>query len=830
MAHNMIRQLAIALLVCPAWAGVQDVATPPSSGQGLDKALSALIGADEFARSQAWSQLRAAPEEASALALAGFAGAERVARQARARLLEEVAQPSTALEMVSLLKDSLPEVRASLARALARPALGVAALDGRVAALEGLALDDPNSEVRQAARTALGALDGDGAVAALARLVLALPAPERASCAAQIPTSARGADTIARLVRAGFAPLASGERTPPDVIAALLPAHGRLLADRVGGAERAADRAPLILGVRHPDPLVRLAAAEAFDELLARLREHEETGRAMDVLMRLEEEGLDGRMTRYHRARIAFFPGMDALAAREAARGIRVAGGASSAAADDETTSAALWLFRSHYLEAMAELALDQPDAAARSLIEATAVVDGMLGQRLDLRAEALRYGHVEALQLRAMIGVADILVRLSSGTAPDDQELLSAARDAHVVSLEAQGQLAALKGEAIIGWDTLLDADLSPFGLLFNGRPFPDLDAAHQITLVQNLGRALATISPIEMPGFVPFPVQDELLGDPLVDPERIALLQDIAFGRLEGIARELDEVRTRVARGQASPLWVVPEEDILAMETLDLRQRMILSELSRGDLEGWDFLIELRIPGSQALWLARDLRTENRGAESRTVAARYRDDLEGNLSNWWYYLGQERIARADLLIGGSFTDDDMPREAEEALLDAVERIESIEERLEENGVSELALGRYRAIRSTALVSLAVNANVKLGDQEKALAYYERAYELRQDDFMRVLLACYRARMGRADEARALVREVRPGPALYYNLACTHALMGETVKALEWLELELRENHPSAASRKRQQEWARSDPDLKSLRDDPRFEVLVGR
>jgi hypothetical protein len=60
--------------------------------------------------------------------------------------------------------------------------------------------------------------------------------------------------------------------------------------------------------------------------------------------------------------------------------------------------------------------------------------------------------------------------------------------------------------------------------------------------------------------------------------------------------------------------------------------------------------------------------------------------------------------------------------------------------------------------------------------------------------------------------------------------MACTHALLGETEVALEWLKRDLEENHGSPGARARQQEWARSDPDLASLRGDPRFEALVGR
>ena len=93
----------------------------------------------------------------------------------------------------------------------------------------------------------------------------------------------------------------------------------------------------------------------------------------------------------------------------------------------------------------------------------------------------------------------------------------------------------------------------------------------------------------------------------------------------------------------------------------------------------------------------------------------------------------------------------------------------------------------------------------------------------------MRVLLACYRARSGHAEEARRVLAGLTPAPALYYNLACTHALLGERERALALLERDFRTNYPSPGALARQKAWAAKDPDLASLRDDPRFRALVG-
>ena len=66
--------------------------------------------------------------------------------------------------------------------------------------------------------------------------------------------------------------------------------------------------------------------------------------------------------------------------------------------------------------------------------------------------------------------------------------------------------------------------------------------------------------------------------------------------------------------------------------------------------------------------------------------------------------------------------------------------------------------------------------------------------------------------------------------PFNYYNLACTHALLGDVELALDYLAREFRGIGRSPGAVSRQREWARTDPDLAALRGDPRFEELVGR
>jgi len=75
--------------------------------------------------------------------------------------------------------------------------------------------------------------------------------------------------------------------------------------------------------------------------------------------------------------------------------------------------------------------------------------------------------------------------------------------------------------------------------------------------------------------------------------------------------------------------------------------------------------------------------------------------------------------------------------------------------------------------------------------------------------------------RAGRYDDARRLLREgleARPGsPPLLYDLACVEALAGENDKALELL-------NESVAADERFREYAQTDEDFVSIRDDPRF------
>jgi len=75
--------------------------------------------------------------------------------------------------------------------------------------------------------------------------------------------------------------------------------------------------------------------------------------------------------------------------------------------------------------------------------------------------------------------------------------------------------------------------------------------------------------------------------------------------------------------------------------------------------------------------------------------------------------------------------------------------------------------------------------------------------------------------RAGRYDEARRVLHEgleAKPGsPAILYDLACVEALAGKKETALQLL-------NESVAGGDRFREYAQTDEDLASIRDDPRF------
>ncbi len=68
----------------------------------------------------------------------------------------------------------------------------------------------------------------------------------------------------------------------------------------------------------------------------------------------------------------------------------------------------------------------------------------------------------------------------------------------------------------------------------------------------------------------------------------------------------------------------------------------------------------------------------------------------------------------------------------------------------------------------------------------------------------------------------RALGRD-QEEPVVLYNVACFYAMKGNTDRAMELLDRAVENGWGDKA-------WLETDPDLDSLREDPRFQALMGR
>jgi tetratricopeptide (TPR) repeat protein len=110
-------------------------------------------------------------------------------------------------------------------------------------------------------------------------------------------------------------------------------------------------------------------------------------------------------------------------------------------------------------------------------------------------------------------------------------------------------------------------------------------------------------------------------------------------------------------------------------------------------------------------------------------------------------------------------------------------------------------------------------------GEWEQALGAFRRAAELAPERgvYHASVASALRA-LGREAEAQEEIARARPlmEKENEYNRACFAAICGEREEALRLLEIALQKRQVS-------RQWARRDPDLRSLHGDPRFEKLVG-
>lgn len=757
------------------------------------------------------------------------AGAEELDRRAAEQLLRR-ADPADVARALEALDSADRHVRARLARYLGQRALGTAQVERRVAELAAVARTDGDPAVRRAAVESLARLDQAPAAAALAELVAELPSDEQNLAAKELAGMLRGGAAIEGVVAQEWTRRASGgARIGPEAFGELLIGLGSALAE-VGEAALAPERyTALLAGLLSPAADERAGARAGVENALARWVWLERAELARRFLERIAADGFAGDALVLRAAQIALAEEGDPAAARRLARQVGAKWGPSEGDVAAELT------LRARLVEAAAEIAAGAPDAALVVLGAARSVGRELVALRLERDAQggpgtrADVEAAVEAQRLLVLVDVWELTAELVTGAdaaAPPQRER---ARAVHRGLLAVHRAALDWEANGVGGtFDDVLEGEFAPRRLLGLDERHAGLPRARWLDVQRQLGRALALVAPRELPGFLG---ADELAlaENPLEDPERLVLLRSLRFAEMELVQR-------RIADDRANRfLW--------------LRQLELLREqFQKDEAAGFPALLDYRTPSAAALVLSVDLRGDGDPAAARTLARALEEALgDGRGGPLWR---EWTLARIHMAVGAASTDLGEGDVARAELDRAVVRLEALQRELEDQ-LAELDAGnapptlgsdpaaeRRRMLRgqieltrgllADAFVSLAVNANVRAKDVDAAVAHFERAFELRQGDFMVVLLACYRARAGRADEARALLVDVHDAPALHYNMACSYALLGEEERALDYLARTFESSVRSEGARARQREWARDDPDLVSLREHPRFVELT--
>ena len=445
----------------------------------------------------------------------------------------------------------------------------------------------------------------------------------------------------------------------------------------------------------------------------------------------------------------------------------------------------------------------------------------------------------VERIQLYAMdllwLALCQLAMEPIEANGRPAEQVFEWVRAAHIALLEARIlDVQSDAGSDVNGIDSVLERDIGFEGSVLFNRKLKAWKPEAAERLLGDLGRVCASVMPWEFPGFEPFEGLDRRLRDPLFDPVRLALYQRIRSEEFYAIHRKMNEIqesaallgdveqREQEARNLRLRLrWLGMAEQEEAGKRAELLREGIDSPDEAQLLESYTGLARMYTPSLLGLRMGLQLRVDGLPEAARARGQAVLADLEQGLPGANTVWVEWASSRLEEMLGATHMDQDQAAAAEVVFLKAVRRLEALENTLAERGAP---LGQVRRQRANVLLSLAVNANVRMQDAERALDFFERAFELDQRDFMQILRACYRARSGLIEEARAVLRSVTPSPQLYYNLACTYALLGDQDLALDYLQRELEENQPVPGALRRQQIWASEDPDLKSLWEHPRF------
>ena len=672
-------------------------------------------------------------------------------------------------------------------------------------ALSLQAKESDESLIRRASLKALGRRGDAASLEALSGLISALPPSEALQAVTALGATPSGRARAWEYLLGALGGI--GERAP---LVALLEVGTVSLVEGGRSTWTQLELSPLVRLYSHPDPSVRRGVLLGINAALEVLDGAAES-RAIAFLEAIEESGLNSAPLLGTRVELALLLGetsQQESAARLLAESTSLEMDLLSAVRGYGYLGTARFI-DGDYKEAV-RLFLDQRDLAA-SLSRRP--LSGDANYRL--REQAARF------TARAEASVA--LSRLADGADADSDLILSGLRRAHAAALNSHELGVRSSGGYSSSLNLLFSAQTTPWDAL--GRPgvLRGLTLQGAVRLQRTLLSALATVAPEELPGLSSsLGLKAQAIS---ADSGRLALIEEIVGAKEERLLRRWEEAVSRAQKRALSG-----ENDVAGETEFQSLQRESDGLKKMRQLKGKELLYAVRTPCTVALTFAASLRGRGEIAEAKEVLERFLGDVEeaGTLTD--YVWPVELAAQAEMQLGSCLCDEDLPGEAERVFLRAVGRLEDLERLFISRGVSPASYPSIGNLLSATLISLAVNANVRLHDSERALEYFERAYELRQDDFATVLLACYRARSGQEVAAREALARVPPSSNLYYNLTCAHALLGDKARALSFLEQELRMNHSTEGARERQRAWARDDPDLAALRSEPRFKELTSK
>ncbi|MCC7011515.1 MAG: hypothetical protein IT454_03040 [Planctomycetes bacterium] len=746
-----------------------------------------------------------------------FAALPVEARRARSALLAEWGGSDEVLAALALADDVDLDVRSNFALFLARGDVR-GHEEERVRTLGQLASASSTAAERELFARSLTRLDCDAAARALRELCERAAGSAQLEFARALAAHPRARGPLVECVLAALRRERDGLGAP--ALAALLESgFGAALAETPAGGEAGQDLGAFARAARHPDERVQRAARVALERFASRASALGDVERAERVLAALSGSGFDDDMLLELRVELAL------ETSEGAQRAFDLACELVRRNALDQRAASRIARARGDLMAAAAAVALERLGDAEPFLADAEACAAAVRRERWDLRQARGRSTVDErALDdhlLEALVPAYRAWIALLQGQDPSSSAVLGLAREADRRLLETHLWLSRSVFGYKLSHDELLQHPLGPASLSFARSKSAASARDRNLDVELALYRALATVAKDGLPGFEPFDTVDASLSDPLTDPERRRLLQLIQVEQWETVLGELERQIDELRRSGSA-------DDLLAARELEFTRyrynQMFTEEQSRG---GDRALRNYRGVSRAGLVFAERLRENGRAESARRTAERVARDLEsarGVLDDLSF---TRTLAAAESALGGACMDLDQPTQADEVFTRALERLRGAEAQL----VSEGDTTRVAGVRSQIagmLTSLAVNANVKLRDPARALEHFEQAYALDQSDFMRVMLACYRARAGRADDARAALASVVVSPNNYYNLACTYALLGERELALDFLARDFEALRKSDGARERQKQWARSDPDLASLAGDARFQALL--